>query len=157
MVSDLKVIGIKGDASFQSIVDHFISLGGEVVLMDPMYVYGKDHIISAVEHAERAFRNGTNRSKTVMMETIMYASGDRQISNALKKMKPKDGCTEFVAAVLDVPGDLFLDKIGMVRDDRIIDGTPEKAKAIGLVIDVDGISYDQLILEKVALLDIAKI
>lgn len=156
MVSDLKVIGIKGSTPFQSIVDHFISLGGEVVLMDPLYIYGRDHVVSAVEHAERAFANGTNRSKTIMMEIIMYAAGDRQISNALKKMKPKPECTEYVAAILDVPGDLMLDKIGMIRDDSIIDGTPEKAKAIGLM-DFDGISYDQLILEKVALLDIAKI
>ena len=156
MVSDLKVIGIKGNAPFQSIVDHFISLGGEVVLMNPMYVYGKDHIISAVEHAERAFRNGTNRSKTIMMEIIMYAAGDRQISSALSKMKPRPDTTEYVAAVLDVPGDLMLDKIGMVRDDKLIEGTPEKAKLIGLM-DCEGISYDQLILEKVALLDVAKI
>lgn len=156
MVSNVKVIGLKGDAPFQDIIDHFLSLGGDVVLMDPTYIYGVDHVLSSVEHAERAFRNGTNRSKTILTEIMMYAAGERQISNALKKMKPKSGNNEYVAVVLDVPGDIQIDKIGMIRDDSVIDGTPEKAKAIGLV-PVEGASFDDLILEKVALLDIAKI
>lgn len=155
MISDLKVIGIKGSAPFKSIVDHFLSLGGDVVLMDPMFVYGKEHVISAVEHAERSFEHGTNRSKTVLTEIIMYAAGERQISKALSKMKPKEGCDSFVAVVLNVPGELNLDKIGMIRDDSIIDGTPEKAEIMGLTNDM-GISPEAMALELVALLDVAK-
>ena len=88
MVADVKVIGLRGEASFDDMVRHFTSLGGEVVIMDPMYVCGRDHIVSAVRHAERSFEHGTNRSKTLLTEILLYATGERQISKALGKSNP---------------------------------------------------------------------
>ena len=155
MVSDVKVIGLRGEASFDDMVQHFTSLGGEVVIMDPMYVCGKDHIISAVRHAERSFANGTNRSKTLLTEIILYAAGERQISKAMSRMRPKEGCKEYVLALLDIPDDLKLDLIGMERDDSIVDANEEKAKAMGLDTSF-GIDYEDLALEMVALLELAK-
>ena len=155
MARDLKVIGIKGDASFDTLVEHFLSLGGDAVIMDPMFVCGKDHIISAVEHAKRAFENGTNRSKTVLTEILIYAAGERQISKALSKMRPKPGVKEYAVAVLDIEGDLGLESIGMERDDTILLGTPEKAEAIGLRA-VKDVPYEDLVLEEVAYMDVIK-
>ena len=155
MVSDVKVIGVRGDASFDDMVRHFTSLGGDVVIMDPMYVCGKDHIISAVRHAERSFGNGTNRSKTLLTEILLYAAGERQISKALDRMRPKDGCREYALALLDVPDDLGLEGIGMERDDSIIEANENKAKAMGLDTSF-GIDYEDLALEMVALLELAK-
>ena len=155
MVADVKVIGLKGDATFDDMVRHFTSLGGEVVIMDPMYVCGKDHVVSAVRHAERSFEHGTNRSKTLLTEIILYAAGERQISKAMERMRPKPGCKEFALALLDVPDDLKLDEIGMKRDDSIIDATDAKAKAMGLDRSFN-IPIEDLALEMVALLDLAK-
>ena len=155
MVADVKVIGLKGDATFDDMVRHFTSLGGEVVIMDPMYVCGKDHVVSAVRHAERSFEHGTNRSKTLLTEIILYAAGERQISKAMERMRPKPGCKEFALALLDVPDDLKLDEIGMERDDSIIDATDAKAKAMGLDRSFN-IPIEDLALEMVALLDLAK-
>lgn len=155
MVSDVKIIGIRGACPFDEIVRHFTSMGGDVVLIDPLYVYGKDHVISAVQHAERSFTHKTNRSKTLLTEILMYASGERQISKALTRMRPKKGCEEFVAVVIDIP-DLKLDEISMTRCDEIIDGTPEKAKAMGLDSNGLNIPLEELALELVAMLDIAK-
>jgi KEOPS complex subunit Cgi121 len=147
---DVKVIGMRGNASFDTVVKHFTSMGGEVVLLDPGQVYGKDMLLSAADHAERAFRHGTNRSKNILTETIIYAASERQIS----KMKPKEGATEFVAVLFDIE-DPKLDAIGMERDDSLIEGTPEKAERLGLVNDM-GIPCEDLALERVALLDLAK-
>ena len=155
MVSDVKVIGVRGEASFDDMVKHFTSLGGDVVVMDPMYVCGKDHIISAVRHAERSFANGTNRSKTLLTETILYAAGERQISKAMSRMRPKEGCKEYALALIDVPDELRLDDIGMERDDSIIEPNESKAKAMGLDTSF-GIDYGDLALEMVALLELAK-
>jgi KEOPS complex subunit Cgi121 len=155
MVSDLKVIGIEGDAQFDAIVKHFTSMGGDVILMDPTYVYGEEMIESAVAHAERAFRLGENRSKTLLTEIIMYSAGERQISKALARMRPKKGQRKMVAVVINVPGDMRLEEIGMTRCDDAVKGTPEKAKAMGLENDM-GIPPEELALELVALLDVAK-
>ena len=155
MVADVRVIGLRGEASFDDMVKHFTSLGGEVVIMDPMYVCGKDHIVSAVRHAERSFEHGTNRSKTLLTEILLYAAGERQISKALKKMRPKAGCKEYALALLDVPDDLKLDDIKMQMDDSILDANEAKANALGLDRSFD-IPIEDLALEMVALLDLAK-
>ena len=76
---EAEVAGIKGDAPFDVIVGHFVSMGGECVLMDPDMICGRDHVLSALIHAERAFSEGTNRSRTLPTEIIMYCAWERQI------------------------------------------------------------------------------
>ena len=123
--------------------------------MDPMRICGRDHVISAVMHAERSFEHGTNRSKTLLTEILLYVAGERQISKALSMMKPKGGCKEYALALLDQPDDLRLSDIGMERDDTILDANDEKAGIMGFDRSF-GISYEDQALEMVALLDLAK-
>ena len=151
---NVQVIGIKGDAGFDEIIKHFTSLGGDVVLLDPNMVCGKDHILSAVMHAERAMSEGTNRSKTLLTETILYAAGDRQIGRAMEKMRPKKGNKEMVAVLFNI-GDPKLEKIKMTRCDWVIDASPEKAKNLGAEV-FDGISCEDAVLEHVAMADLLK-
>ena len=152
-MDNVTVIGLRCVRPFDDIVKHFIDLGGDVVLMDPDFVCGRDHILSAVMHAERAFASGNNRSKTLLTETIMYAAGERQISKALSKMKPKEGRAEMAAAVFRVT-DMRLDMIDAVRDDKILDCTPEKAKNMNL--NVTMAPGCEMALEMVAMMDIQK-
>jgi len=155
-MSKVQVIGISGNANFEDIIKHFTSLRGDVILMDPMMVCGEDHILSAVMHAERAFEHGTNRSKTILTETILYAACERQIGKALKKMHPKEGCKEMVAAVFNINGDLQLERIGMRRCDEIIAPTPKKIKLLGLDNYGTDVPYEDIILEQIALVDLMK-
>lgn len=151
---DIQVIGIRGDAGFDAVIKHFTGLGGDAVLMDPDMVCGRDHILSAVMHAERAFANGTNRSKTLLTETLLYAAGDRQIGRAIEKMSPKPGRRETVAVLFDI-GDPMLDRIEMERCDSIIEASPEKARNLGADM-FDGISCEDAVLEHVAMTDLLK-
>jgi len=153
---NMDVIGMRGDAGFDDIVNHFIGLGGDVILFDPNMVCGKGQIMSAAVHAERSFEHGYNRSKTLLTEIILYASGERQIGKALKKMRPKKGCSEYVAAVLDIDGDLDLGKIGMTRCDALVEPTPEKAASLGLESHGKDLPLDRLAMEMVAMVDILK-
>ncbi|MCK9323681.1 MAG: KEOPS complex subunit Cgi121 [Candidatus Methanomethylophilaceae archaeon] len=155
-MSKVQVIGICGNASFEDIIKHFTGLGGDVVLMDPMMVGGKDHILSAVMHADRAFEQGTNRSKTILTETLLYAACERQIGKALKKMHPKEGCREMVAAIFNIEGDPQLERIGMKRCDDIIALTPNKIKLLGLDDYGTNVPYEDIILEKVSMVDLMK-
>jgi len=151
---NVQVIGIRGDAGFDEIIRHFTGLGGDAVLLDPGVVCGRDHLLSAAAHAERAFRNGTNRSKTLLTETILYAAGDRQIGRAMEKMRPKDGKNGMVAVLFGID-DPELGRIGMTRCDEIMNASPAKAEALG--IDVfEGISYEDAALEHVAMADLLK-
>jgi len=152
-MDNVTVVGIRCGRPFDDIVKHFTGLGGDVILMDPDFVCGRDHILSAVMHAERAFRSGTNRSKTLLTEVIMYAAGERQISKALAKMRPKEGRNEMVAAVFDVT-DMRLDTIDAVEDPGIVKCTQEKAEKMGL--DVSAAPAGEMVLEMVAMMDIQK-
>jgi len=152
-MDNVTVVGIRCGRPFDDIVKHFIGLGGDVILMDPNFVCGRDHILSAVMHAERAFKSGTNRSKTLLTEVIMYAAGERQISKALSKMKPKEGCSEMAAAVFGVT-DMKLGMIEASEDDSILKCTPEKAEKMGL--DISMAPAGEMALEMVAMMDIQK-
>ena len=145
------VAGLRGGEPFDSLVEHFTSSGGDIVLMEPSFIYGRDMVESAVEHAVRAFDKGQNRSKTLLTEIILYAACERQISKAISKMKPKG--TEYVAVILNA--DCELGEMDIERDDGILDGTPERAELMGLKNDM-GIPPEDVALENVAMLDIEK-
>lgn len=150
------VIGAKGGCGLERIVEHLTSKGGDVIVLNPLYVYCPEQVISATEHAERAFDEGRNRSRTFLTETIMYVSGERQVSKALKRMRPPEGSDEFVLAVFDVDNP-DLESIGLKECPELLEGTPEKAEAMGL--DASGMNVDlrDLALETVAMLDIEKV
>lgn len=151
---NIKIIGIKGNAGFEKMIGHFTDLGGDVILLDPNMVCGKDHILSAVMHAERAFEKGTNRSKTLLTEIILYAAGERQIGKAMEKMRPKPNSQEMAAIVFDID-DLKLEDIGMEQCDDLLTASPEKAKNLGVDI-FEGISCEESVLEFVAFVDTMK-
>ncbi len=54
------------------------------VIVDAAKVAGIKHIETAVEHAKRSFDCGTAISRTLSMEILVYASGQRQCSLASK-------------------------------------------------------------------------
>lgn len=154
-MTEVQVVGLRGSFTFEQAVEHFIGLGGEVVLFDPSVVCGKNHIVSSVMHADRAFAEGTNRARNVLTEIALYATFERQIGRALKKTKPAEGATEWVAAVLDVKGDLELEKLGAVRDDSLCDATAEKAEKLGVEL-FEGVSIEDAVLEHVAMVDMLR-
>ena len=148
------VIGIRGQTAFGDIVSHFTSMGGDVVLLDPRRVAGRAHAMSAALHAERAFAEGTNRSKTLPTEIIVYCAWERQIGKAMERMRPEEGRGEYVAVLMDVD-DPRLEDIGMVRDDSLMDATPEKAEALGLTDRF--LSPEDQAVERVALVELQKL
>ena len=142
-----------GNATFEQMVGHFTSMGGDCVLVDPDMVVGRDHLLSAAEHAERAFREGTNRSKTVLTEIILYSAWERQIGKAMAKMKPKEGRNDYVALLIDID-DPRLEEIGMIRNDSLFEATPEKAERLGLI--GGSLSFEDQAVENVAMVELLK-
>jgi len=135
-------------------------------IMDASKVYGKEHIISAVEHAVRAFRNKTNSCRTLDLEILLYASGKRQIKDAIDFMGAGDSEEFIFVAVGDTGIDEyesainFLEEEGFEIDDGIIRGDEKTLKKFGIseeeMKSVDKSMYGDLILEKVAMVDVIK-
>ena len=63
---------------------------GEVVqLFDPDAIIGRGHILYAYLNSLLAFREGSNRSKSVGLEMLLFAAMTRQISEAIKRVGAK--------------------------------------------------------------------
>ena len=141
-----------------------------VQALDATVVYGKEHLISAAEHALRAFQQGTQSTNSLSLELLLYASGDRQIKKAIAKMGVKQGKRSVAFVVIDSKTrerkayekviDRLLNTIGFSRDDTVLDGDRETLKRFGIrqqeLRTVPEQKYGEIILEKVALVDVIK-
>ena len=148
---EVSVVGLR-DASFADTVERFRSLGLEAVLLEPSMVCGKDHCISAAMHAERAFAEGRNRSRTMATETVMYAAAERQIGKALEKMRPKG--SGMVAVILGSAAP-DLSGLGAETDDSLFAPSEEKARNLGAEL-FPGVPPEDCVLEAVASVDLMK-
>ncbi len=133
---------------------------GDVQLLDARLVCGRDHLLSAFEHADRAFREGRNTAKTLAVEFALFVSGERQIADALAKVGIRGDTAEFaVVSFGGVPDDI-LGPLALTRDDSVLAETPAKLRAFGLTdaelatVPPDRVS--DLVLERVALVDLLK-
>ncbi|MGI5964889.1 MAG: KEOPS complex subunit Cgi121 [Candidatus Methanomethylophilaceae archaeon] len=150
----IAVMGIRCGKTPEEIGRCFASEGMETVIFDPDYVCGKDHLVSAYLHAERAFSKKTNRSKNILSETILYAAADRQVGKAIAKMSPKEGQNSFVILVINGFKGKIPEKLNAIRDDSLIECDEVSARNMGL--EECGIPYTELVLEHVASVDVMK-
>lgn len=131
---------------------------GEVLALDADLVCGEDHLRSAVEHALRSFARHSNSSNNVMLETLLYASGERQIAKAQEKMtvKPEADRTAFVS--FGPEPEMVLGLLSLSRDDSVLLCSAEKVLRFGInheEIEAVGESKAaDLVLERVAFVDI---
>ena len=134
--------------------------GGEVQLLDARLVVGRDHLTSAFEHAERAMREGTNVARTLAVEFVLYASGERQINDALAKMGIRADTTEFALVVFGGDPEQALTAFRLTRDDAVLGATPAKLRSFGFspaeLLSVPPDRQADLVLERVALVDLLK-
>lgn len=127
-------------------------------------VYGKDHLISAVNHANRAFKQGRNSTNSLAMEILLYASGERQIQKAIKKLgitkDSKNIAFVFEGEFAEDVVRTILDTLNVTQNDKVLEGDSDTLKKFGFtkkeIETVPKISYSYLILEKVAMVDVIK-
>ncbi|GAG37349.1 unnamed protein product, partial [marine sediment metagenome] len=99
------------------------------------------------------------------MEILLYASGERQLKLAIPKMgiKKGKGNIAFVftnGKISDKLVNEILKHLTLKRDDKVLDGDRNTLKKFGLketeIETVKKAKYGNLILEKVAMVDIIK-
>lgn len=139
---------------------------------DASAIYSPDHLISATQHAKRSFQQGTNTTNSLSLEILLYASGERQIEKALKKIGVKKG-QQRIAFVLteglnrkrnvsisEVLKKKLLRTLHLQLDEKAICGDKKTLKRFGItekeLSTVPERRYGDLILEKIALVDVKK-
>ena len=88
----------------RGVLDDAAAAGAEVLVVDGEMIFGADHIASAAFHARKAIREGRNSSDSLTMETLLYASGERQLGRAIDKMSVNEDTMRIVVALLSEGG-----------------------------------------------------
>lgn len=108
-----------------------------VQLFDADLVATWQHLYFAVLNALLAFRNRSNISKSAAMETILYASAQRQISKALPFIGVKSGSKNVALVILGKNSDavgaflsMVSNRVGKAPDESVLDLSGEKAASI---------------------------
>ena len=171
----IEVIGAKGniqdmDLFFKQILNLSKEYKIVIQVIDADIVYGKNHLISASQHGVRAFEQKKNSTKTLAMEILLYASGERQIQRAIQKVGIKKGNVNIALVFVDVfqengkVSDTVVGKIlevlNLTRDDKVLEGDIDTLRKFGItqqeLMTVPKNKHRNLILEKVAMVDVIK-
>jgi len=130
-------------------------------------IYGKKHLISASEKAIRSFENKSNSTDSIQMEILLYASGEKQLKHAIPKMGIKKGNSNITILIIyEKNKDIkiivkeIIDYLNLKRNDDLLNGDIDVLKRFGFkkseIETVSKNKYEDLILEKVAMVDIIK-
>lgn len=166
----MEIIGAKGNIqdidNFLKEIESFAKNHNIIIqAFDADMIFGKNHLISSVNHAVRSIDRKTNTTNSLEMEILLYSSGERQLKLAIPKMGVKDGETRaaFVFVGDKVPKQLiddFISLFSLSQDDKLLEGDENTLKKFGINEDeiktVTKDKYGDLILEKVAMVDIIK-
>jgi len=169
----IKIIGAKG---FIKDIDDFLKKVESLAIKNNLaiqvfnadLIYGKDHIISAVEHARRAIERKTNTTNSFEKEILLYASGERQLKLGIPKMGVKEGSGNIAFVFVndkksEIPEQItnnLLKLLNLNLDDRVLEGNIDTLRKFGInedeILTVTEDKYGYLILERVAMVDIIK-
>ena len=142
-------------------------------VVDANLVFDATHLISAGMHAIRAYHEQRMATNSLAMEVLLYAAGERQITLAIQKCGVTLD-TKSIAVICICKEDIseakgkiqeeeileFFHDFGFTRNDDVLKGSEETLIQFGLsseeIQTVSKAKYGQLILEKVARVDILK-
>lgn len=160
-IAGAKASDVDPEAVVRTAAEWASSRGAEVCLLDARSVFGRDHLESAALHAIRARASRTMSSRSVAMETLLYAAGARQVQDAIRSVGLRRDTTAIGVVLFgSAKADDFIHDMGWSRDDRVLISDGKSLENFG-ISDRETATVSQgqradLILEKVALLDVGK-
>lgn len=108
-----------------------------VQFFDAQLVATGEHLYFAVLNALQAFKTGSNISKSVAVETVLYAAARRQIQKAIVQIGVKPTSTVMAVVVvgtstnqIQAASDELSKFFGVQPDDSVLDLTPYKIQKI---------------------------
>lgn len=118
-----------------------------VQFFDAKHVAGSQHLYFAAVNALNAFQKGTNISNNLAVETLLYASAQRQIKKAVKLLGIKQESTEVAALVIteNKKGNclrLVADAVSGERDDTALDLTDKKLVDIKKLFEISDLEFE---------------
>ena len=135
-----------------------------VQLFDAKKIAGWQHLFFGALNALKAFRNGTNISRNLAVECLLFAASQRQIKVALNNIGIKEDSSQIAVVVIADSRKVAEDSLERVsrivsgkRDDRVLDLTGEKVSLVRHLFNISDKELSTKIVdngEKKALLDL---
>jgi KEOPS complex subunit Cgi121 len=162
-VSVIGAVGKLGNIakSIEQVKEYEASHDINVQLFRADRVFGKLHIVRAVEHATRAFSQGRNLADDVGMEILLYAAAERQIGKAITKMGVAEGTGSIALVIIgQAPESKLLSLLGLSRCDSVLAPEGKDHKLFGICDEEMGLvgpsRTTELVLEKMALSELIR-
>jgi KEOPS complex subunit Cgi121 len=132
-----------------------------IQVLDADKLAGKEHIRFAVEKAMNSFKAGTNIANDLAKEIMLYASGTRQISKAMRLGVHKGKNNIALVAVGEKPD---LSAFNEIKPEHMLEYKVSKKNVIMEVFnitvkEIEAVGDEkipELVLERVALVDVIK-
>jgi tRNA threonylcarbamoyladenosine modification (KEOPS) complex Cgi121 subunit len=106
-------------------------------LFDARLVATWEHLYFAAINALMAFRGKRNISKSVAVETLLYASAQNQIQKAMRLLGVKLGSSDIAVLIVAEQSEpvqsmlsVISENVGRKRDDRVLELSEEKSDSI---------------------------
>jgi len=137
----------------------------EIQFFDAKLIASREHLYFAALNALKAFQNRLNISKSLAVETLLYASAQRQITKAVDLLGIKPSSTEVAVLVIGKTEleakrtlEIVSKQILGERDDRVLELSNEKMEGIEKLFDISDIEFKAKLtkkgMEKEALIDL---
>ena len=117
--------------------------GCHVQIFDARLIAGFDHLYFSVLNALKAHDTGTSISRNLAVETLLYASGQHQISRAIELMGVKPSSSEVaILAIADTREkavtalDRIADLLQGERSEDVIELTDEKIELVKAAFEI---------------------
>lgn len=137
---DVKITGVE---AFLEKAKKGVGKNIEVQFFDAEFVATWQHLYFAALNALTAFKNCENISKTIAIETLLYASAQRQIRKAMKLLGIKQNSKKIAVLIIgenagEVESALraVSKTVGEKRDDEVLELSQEKIEKIRNVFKI---------------------
>jgi KEOPS complex subunit Cgi121 len=153
--------------NINAFLEHFRRQNREAAIQffDAKHVAGPQHLYFAAVNALNAFEKKTNISNNLAVESLLYASAQRQIKKAVEMLGIKQGSSEVAALIMTENRHKKTDHLHIVnkilpgeRDDSVLELTDKKIGNIKKLFRISDLEFEAKLekegLEKEALTDL---
>lgn len=153
-ITGYKNLKIKDSKDFVKEIREKIPHDVWIQFFDSSVVATWQHLLFAIISAQLGFRNQKNISKSIEMETLLYASAQHQIKKAIKNIGVKNDSTEvaliIVAKEIEKINSVLSaisKKIGRKSDEKVLEFSDYKQEKIRIVFEINQNELEAVIKE----------
>lgn len=151
-VTGFRNVRIRDIEEFLKMIRKEKPLNVEIQFFDAKFVATWQHLYFAALNALTAFKNKENMSKSLAMETMLYASAQRQILKAMKLLGIKPDSSEIAVLIIGEKSEAIKSALSMVSkhvksepDDSVLELSKEKATIIQKIFEISSVALKTVV------------